>query len=165
MEDEDQKKSSSVEKTLIHFKMTQRQLCWLNADIVPDKRGFQQAVLPSIQQSSPSCVCWKWGAGIVLSHWKPASPPAAWSDRIPISLSLDSLRQELGTMGRSLGPQRDNDQTTLPRGYGQAPQNLKWSRTPMWEDLPMAPLASVLLDIPPHQLEETSCCLAIFWGL
>lgn len=28
-------------------------------------------------------------------------------------------------MGRSLRPQRDNDQTRLPRGYGQAPQNLK----------------------------------------
>lgn len=28
-------------------------------------------------------------------------------------------------MGRSLGPQRDNDQTTLPRDNGQAPENLK----------------------------------------
>ena len=44
---------------------------------------------------------------------------------MPIRLSLDSLKQELGTMGRNLRPQRDNDQTRLPRGYGQAPQNLK----------------------------------------
>lgn len=39
--------------------------------------------------------------------------------------SAPGLLKELGTMGRSLRPQRDNDQTRLPRGYGQAPQNLK----------------------------------------